>query len=566
MKLQLKILILLSVIFGVIILSFISYQYIRIHEKELFYLETRKNQELVIDKVLQLNRIKYEQLINDNSGWDDMIRFVANPDQDWAKDNVDFFVNSFKLSFVLAYNKEKELVYQFGDSVCLNGLKYPDQTLINSDFATSPFSHYFQYCGNDLIEMFGAIVVPASDADARKTLPQGYLFTGRKWNSNYLAEHAEATGYQVAILNESELNTLQKDPARIYFFKNLDDFSGKPIATLVFNREDPLKHGLSTFLIFSALVTLVAMLAMIVFLFYFRKIILVPLSKINATLDSHDPQHISSFSNHTDEFKTLGLLISEFFRQQEELKRNNAELHEINATKDKLFSIIAHDLKNPVGNIVGVTELLVSYMGKRDMETSDELVNLLNHQANEALSLLETLFDWARSQSGKVGFNPVMNDLNQIVENVLENLNSSALLKEIVILPPETNNVKVFADVNMLTTILRNLVTNSIKFTKAGGTIFVSARMSDNNTEITVADTGIGMDQKTLDMLFKIESNLSTNGTAKEKGTGLGLIICKEFIEKHGGQIRVFSEVGKGSQIVLTLPFDTSNYPERSFV
>lgn len=558
MKLQLKILILLSVIFGVIILSFLSYQYIRIHEKELFFLETRNSQELVIDKVLQLNRIKYEQLINDNSGWDDMIGFVANPDQKWAKDNVDFFVNSFKLSFVLAYNKEKELVYQFGDSVCLNGLKYPDQALINSDFATSPFSHYFQYCGNDLIEMFGATVVPASDADARKTLPQGYLFTGRKWNSNYLAEHAEATGYQVAIMNELELDTLKKDPARIYFFKNLDDFSGKPIATLVFNREDPLKPGLSTFLNLSVMITLVALLAMIVFLFYFRKIILVPLSKINATLDTHDSKHIASFSNHADEFKTLGSLISEFFRQQEELKKNNAELHEINATKDKLFSIIAHDLKNPVGNMVGMSELLAGFMETRDMETADELVGLLNHQAKEALTLLETLFDWARSQSGKVGFNPVLLDLTQIVENVLENLNSSALLKEIVILPPETNNVKVFADVNMLTTILRNLVTNSIKFTKAGGTIFVSARMSDSNTEITVADTGIGMDQKTQDLLFKIESNLSTNGTAKEKGTGLGLIICKEFIEKHDGQIRVISEVGKGSQIVLTLPFDTS--------
>jgi signal transduction histidine kinase len=203
-----------------------------------------------------------------------------------------------------------------------------------------------------------------------------------------------------------------------------------------------------------------------------------------------------------------------------------------------------------------MSEMLAGFMEKREMETADELVSLMNQQAKEALTLLETLFDWARSQSGKVGFNPVVLDLNQIVDNVLENLNSSALLKEIVILPPDTNNVKVFADVNMLTTILRNLVTNSIKFTKAGGTIIVSARMRDNKTEITVADTGIGMDQKTQDMLFKIESNLTTNGTANEKGTGLGLIICKEFVEKHGGEIRVMSEVGKGSQIVLTLPFD----------
>ena len=257
MKLQHKILILLSVIFGIIILSFLSYQYIRNHEKQLYYIENQRNQELVVDKVLQLNRVKYEQLINDNSGWDDMISFVANPDLEWAKDNVDFLVNSFKLSFVLTYNKEKELVYQFGDTVCLSGLKYPDQALINTDFATSPFSHYFQYCGNDLIEMFGAIVVPASDADARKTLAQGYLFTGRKWNSSYLAEHAEATGYQVEILNESEVNTLKKDPSKIYFFRNLDGYSGKPIATLVFYREDPLRQSLSTFLILTVLVTIV---------------------------------------------------------------------------------------------------------------------------------------------------------------------------------------------------------------------------------------------------------------------------------------------------------------------
>lgn len=556
MKLQLKILILLSAIFGVIILSFLSYQYIRIQEKQIYNLETRRNQELVVDKVLQLNRIKYEQLINDNSGWDDMVTFVAKPDLVWAKDNVDFFVNSFKLSFVLAYNKEKNLVYQFGDSICLNGLKYPDQVLINSDFATNPFSHYFQYCGNELIEIFGAIVVPASDSDARKTPPQGYLYTGRKWNSSYLTDHAEATGYQVVILKNPELRTLKKDPSKIYFFKNLNDSSGNTLATLVFSRQDPLKQDLSPFLNLSILLTLIALLSMVVFLFYFRRIILDPLRKISTTLNTNDTEHIVALNQRNDEFKVLGSLIEQFFLQKAVLIKNNSELSEINKMKDKLFSIIAHDLKNPVGNILSMTELLADFIKNKDTETSEELVQLLRHQANETLSLLETLLDWARSQSGQVVFKPTLLDLNPIVENVMGNLNSSALLKEIVILPPDVNNVKVFADVNLLTTILRNLVTNSIKFTKAGGTILVSARMDMNNTEISITDTGIGMDQKTQEMLFKIESNLTTTGTANEKGTGLGLIICKEFVEKHEGQIRVISEVGKGSQFILSLPFE----------
>ena len=559
MKLQLKILILLSVIFGVIILSFLSYQYIRVQEKQLYNIETRKNQELVIDKVLQLNRIKYEQLINDNSGWDDMISFIANPDPEWAKSNVDFFVNSFKLSFVLAYSKEKKLVYQFGDSICLQGLKYPDRALINSDFATSPFSHYFQYCGNDLIEMFGAIVVPASDADTRKTPAQGYLFTGRKWNNNYLAEHAEATGYQVVIMNNSELPTLKKDDSKIYFFKSLTDYTGKPIATLVFSNPDPLQHDLAPFLNFSFLLILVALLAMIVFLFYFRKIVLLPLSKINATLDTRNAEHIVPLNKHNDEFKVLGSMISEFFWQQEVLKKNNAELNEINATKDKLFSIIAHDLKNPVGNIVAMSELLADFMEKKDIETAEELAGLMGHQAKETLTLLDMLFDWARSQSGQMVFNPAILDLNRIVKELLQNLNSSAQLKGIVVLPPDIKEVRVFADVHMLATILRNLLTNSIKFTKAGGTIQISALTNPEHTEITIADTGIGMDQVTQDMLFKIESNITINGTANEKGTGLGLIICKEFVEKHGGHIRVISELGKGSRFILTFPFEKSN-------
>jgi len=556
MKLQLKILILLSTIFGVIILSFLSYQYIRIQEKRIFYLENHRNQELVIDKVLQLSRVKYEQLLNDNSSWDDMVSFVANPDLEWAKDNVDFFVNSFKLSFVLAYSKEKELVYQFGDSACLKRLRYPDLALINSSFVHSPYFHYFQYSGNELVEMFGATVVPASDADARKTPPQGYLFIGRKWSREYLAEHAEATGYQTVILKEPELSALKKDPSKIYFFKSLADYSGKPLAMLVFSKPDPLQHDLAPFLNLSFLLILVALLAMIVFLFYFRKIVLLPLSKINATLDTRNPEHIVQLNEHNDEFKVLGSMISEFFWQQEVLKKNNAELNEINATKDKLFSIIAHDLKNPVGNIVAMSELLADFMKKKDMDTAEELAGLMGHQAKETLTLLDMLFDWARSQSGQMVFKPAILDLNQIVKEVLENLNSSAQLKGIVILPPDIKEVRVFADVHMLATILRNLLTNSIKFTKAGGTIQISALTNPENTEITITDSGIGMDQITQNMLFKIESNITINGTANEKGTGLGLIICNEFVEKHGGHIRVVSELGKGSQFILTFPFE----------
>lgn len=501
MKLQSKILILLSIIIGVILLSFFTFQYIRINEKQIFYSENRKNKEAIIDKILEINRLKYEILITDNSAWDDMIGFVSKPDQEWAKDNVDFFVNSFNLSFVLTYNKEKELVYQFGDSACLKDLQFPNLSSINALFSATPFSHYFQLCGNDVIEMFGAIVVPASDSDDRITPPQGYLFLGRKWDTNYLAEHAEATGYQTKFMSESELMGLEKDPSKIYFFKHLTDDSGKTVTTLVFSLEDPLKQDLFLFRVMSVMVTLIALLVLIVFLFYFNRLILNPISKINIALNTHNTEHIDLLGNRTDEFMLIGKLIKNSFRQQETLRKKNTELYEINATKDKLFSIIAHDLKNPVSSIVLMTELLPDSLKKKDYETVAEISEMIGSQATESLLLLETLFDWAKSQTGNVSFNPEPVNFKHVAESVIKNLHPTSTLKNISVLINVNSDIEVFADTHMLTTVLRNLVTNSIKFTNPGGSVLISANSIGENTEITVTDTGIGMDQKTIDLL-----------------------------------------------------------------
>lgn len=553
MKLQSKILILLFVVVGVILFSIVAFQYIRINEKRVLYSENTKNQEAIIEKVLEINRLKYEILINDNSGWDEMVSFVAKPDPVWAKDNVDFFVNTFNLSFVLAFNKEKELVYQFGDSACLNKLSPPNKSTIDSTLIKTPFSHYFQYCGNDLVEMFGAIIVPASDADNRITPPMGYLFIGRIWDKDYLTEHAEATGFDIKTMNDKELATLERQSSMNYIFKPLNDSNGKMVTTLVFSAHDPLAQEMSFFRIMSALLLLIALAAILVFLVSFNKIVLKPLSHVKAALNTHQSKPIEILQQRNDEFKVLGDLIADFFNQQDILRTKNAELHETNVTKDKLFSIIAHDLKNPVGSIVTLTEILPDYIKNKDHEAVAEISELIGQQARESMSLLETLFDWAKSQTGSVKFNPDFVSLNHVIENVLKNLSTSASMKNISI-SSSLNSDSVFADKHMLATVLRNLLTNSVKFTHSGGNICISANSSEKHMEITVTDNGVGMDEKTIGQLFKIESNLTTYGTANEKGTGLGLIICKEFVEKHGGKISVKSSPGKGSSFSFTIP------------
>jgi len=554
MKLQSKILILLSTIFGVIILTFLSYQYIRIHEKKLFYIENKKNQELVIDKVLQLSRVKYEQLISDNSGWDEMVNFALKPDSAWAKDNVDFFVNSFKLTFVQVCNKQKSPIYSFGDTVCLKHWEYPNPQMIESFFSDTAFVHYFQYCGTDLLEIFGATIVPADDTDTRKTAPQGYIFIAKKWNSDYIAEHSQATNYKAELIFESDLPNFKQDPKRVYFAKTLLNQHGETTAALLFSTKDMLKEDMAPFLYLSILLTIIALTAIVIFLFYFRKIILVPLRQISTTLDTHNPEHIKLLNSNTNEFEKLKKLILKFFLQEELLKQNNAELNNNNATKDKLFSIIAHDLKNPVGNILAISNLLNSSLKNQEQENFAEFVEMIGSQAKETLDLLETLFEWAKSQTGKISFKPEILNLKAIIEQVIEIHNPAAQLKDIVIESEISEEIKIFADQNMLNTILRNLTTNAIKFTYPGGLIQISAVQKTDSTEITVADNGIGMDEKTIESLFHIDITHTSIGTANEKGTGLGLIICKEFIERHGGQIKIESKFGKGSKLIFRLP------------
>lgn len=557
MKLQLKISLLFATLLGVLILSFMSYQYLRIHQDKLLYLENEKTQELMIDKVIQLKKEKCEQLVKDNSGWDDMVKFAAHPDLKWAKDNVDFLVNSFNLSFVLVYNKEMKLVYQYtqyGDSSCLKLFDYPDPEMIQSTFQLTKFLHRYQVCGKNLVELFGATIVPSNDIDLRETTPQGYLFIGTEWNKHYLSDFSQVTNFQVELLSGFGAEEQKNDLSKSYIIRTFSDHQGKPLVSLMFSRRNPAKRDLTVFLYLSILVALFALVSMIVFLFYFRRIVLIPLTKISNALNADNPEEIMSLKSNTEEFKNLGDLVLQFFWQEEILKKNNADLQESNATKDKLFSIVGHDLKNPIGNVLVVSGLLAESIKQQDFETAEELRSMIETQAKETLNLLETLLDWAKSQTGRMNIKPEVLKLKPVTDQVLRNLNTLSALKNISIESDLSEDLEVYSDANVLNTVLRNLITNAIKFTNPWGTISITAEMNNYCTEITVSDNGVGMDKEKLEKLFKVNTDIISRGTANEKGTGLGLIICKEFVEKHGGRIHVTSKPGVGSQFKIVFP------------
>ncbi|WP_421919988.1 ATP-binding protein [Marinifilum sp.] len=246
-------------------------------------------------------------------------------------------------------------------------------------------------------------------------------------------------------------------------------------------------------------------------------------------------------------------LEEELTRQKVMIERQRKELESLNATKDKFFSIIAHDLKNPFASLIGASDFLVNDSNDLSQEQLANFHKIINQSARRGYRLLENLLEWARMQTGDISFKPKQIDLWNLVNEVVNLLTGSAEQKEISLSANIQEDLSANVDENMLNAVVRNLISNAIKFTPRGGEIVISSRILNQFIEITVADNGIGMPQEKIQKLFRIDEKVTQNGTENETGTGLGLILCKEFVERHGGKIKVVSEAGKGSRFIFTI-------------
>jgi len=237
-----------------------------------------------------------------------------------------------------------------------------------------------------------------------------------------------------------------------------------------------------------------------------------------------------------------------------ENKNNELRLIELNATKDKFFSIIAHDLKSPFNSIMGFSEHLIKQVKEKNYDKIDEFANIILHSSKRAMDLLTNLMTWSQLESGRMPFNPEYFDITNTINNVTSLLQVNAKQKYIDIennIPP---NILVFADKEMINFVLRNLISNALKFTQPGGKIIISSTTKNNELKIVIKDNGVGISKERIDKLFTISESNSTLGTQKEKGTGLGLIICKEFITKNNGKIWIESNEGSGSSFCFSIP------------
>jgi signal transduction histidine kinase len=286
------------------------------------------------------------------------------------------------------------------------------------------------------------------------------------------------------------------------------------------------------------------------------------------------PSKKKDYSNDSDS-KSLSMPVSESgsdtaaekklllrLREMEELntglellvEQRTSKLVEIVSTNAKFLSIIAHDLRNPFSSILGILELLKMSLKELDKNEIEKYVEIIYNSANNTLTLLDNLLVWAVSQNKEKNFRPIKINLYELLREEIENLKTLASQKQITLRHSVKPDLNVTADIQMVKTILRNLINNAIKYTNVNGEIIIDANEVNQYIEIAIKDNGIGISAEDQRKLFKIDAFHSTPGTHDERGTGLGLLLCKEFVELHGGNIRIESEAGKGSIFAFTLP------------
>jgi signal transduction histidine kinase len=250
----------------------------------------------------------------------------------------------------------------------------------------------------------------------------------------------------------------------------------------------------------------------------------------------------------------LSLLVIRSNTRAKQIQVLNTQLEKLNADKDRFMTILSHDLKSPFTSILGFLELLSSGIRKYDINQIESHVNTINDAAKNTFHLLEDLLLWTRAHSGKIPFNPQTHLISELYLNLGEILKPMADAKKISMEFIDPGDLRVRTDKNMFLAIMRNIISNAIKFTIPGGFVRIKTDKESDGVKISVADNGVGIDPLRISSIFNIAKIHPTTGTAGEKGSGLGLLLCREFIENHGGTIWVTSEPGKGTTFSFTLP------------
>jgi signal transduction histidine kinase len=517
-----------------------------------------KNVEYNLSVHEEINRL----YLQDNTAWDELVTSIGIKDTAWMHVNIGIFSGNYNFSAVSIYSTSTELLYHKTSHPGLHQSRLPFPVdSIPAIFKHTQFVRFFWYNNGSLTEFIGASVVPSKNIIDRKSDPYGYFVVTKSWDSTFL-ESLEKSTESIIFLTSGMRSPVVSDVGDIRTQIILSGYRQEKQAVLNFvKHQEALTLTLKrSRLVFAILMTGLFICLILIWVFIHR-FVSKPVSTLANSLETLNNNGLDALSLRNDELSVLTRQVKENIELRKKLGNELVEktirekqLHELNITKDRIFSIIGHDLVGPFNTISGFSELLENTANSNNPEKVKEFARMIRTISRDAYHILETLLTWGRMQTGMIQYRPEKINVNELLRDTVILARSQALLKNIRLHYEEKAAGSAYADYNMIQTVIRNLLSNAIKFTPQDGLIEVQAIENAGQILIEVHDNGMGMPPEKVRNLFVPEKAESSRGTANEKGTGLGLILCADMIRKNQGEIWAESEECKGTSFFFTLP------------
>ncbi|RXR18425.1 response regulator [Flavobacterium amnicola] len=547
-----KVVFLLSIVtVGLLLLVLTLYFYTLQQEKQIF----KNSNELYneeIEALLKLNSESYSSIVADITYWDEFVSFTKTKDINWFNRSVANLVETYRVEYLVAYDKEGNFLTKASTSKISTRIFIPTEVfpILNEKKSNK----FYLKIPEGIVEVYGATIHPSDDPFKNKTQPSGYFFIARLLDKNYFTNIEEICSSKIKFYTGKE--TAGKTVFKIV---PLNDFNDKKIAELYFKRAYDIDFSITKMILF--VMGLALFLSGIVYYFYSVKWAKLPISLIKKILTSEDRNSISSLKNIKGEFRYIGKLFEENLEQREQLNKAKEKAEESDRLKSAFLTNLSHEIRTPMNAIVGFSDLLENH----EISESDEKKyrEIISTSGKNLVAIIDDLVEMSQIDTDQIQLRYSEFELEETIHYIFEEAKKRAKNKKLEF---KIENLKgnlpqkVISDKAKFEQIIYHLLSNAIKFTNEGNvSLLYDVDEKLERINITVIDTGIGIESKNFDYIFKRFRKIDSDHAIRGGGIGLGLSLSKAYVEMLGGEISVQSLLGKGAMFNFYIPLILKN-------
>ena len=532
--------------FGLLLIVVFLYFYMRVQEKAIFK-SSKELYENEINSLLKLNSESYSAVVVDATYWDEFVDFTKTKNLKWFNTSIAVLIDTYNVEYLSAYSADGEFITKVS-TLKIKTKDFVPKEVFNR-IKEKKFEKFYMRIPEGIVEIYGASIHPSNDPFKNKTKPSGYFIMARLLDREYFANIEEICSSNIKFYtgNEQALKT-------VFTTISLQDINKKEVSKLYFKRS----YNIDFYITKSILCTmaLAILFAWAVFLYYSNKWARLPLNLIKKILKKNDTSAIEDLKSIKGEFRYMGKLFEENFKQKTELISSKQKAEESDKLKSAFLMNLSHEIRTPMNAIVGFSDLLLDE--KITDEEKQEFVRIVQYNSRSLLSIVDDLIEMSKIDSDLIKPNYSNVNLNNLLKAAFESANFSNKNENVVVKlqePDEKIKKNIVTDPVKLNQIIINLLNNALKFTDEGFVILdYEVDTNQNLIVFHVKDSGIGMPEEFKDKVFKRFNKINAKNISANEGLGLGLAISKSYVEMLGGSISVETKEGLGSTFTFTIP------------